>query len=144
MRIQDQVMLALVMWRENRGHGIEGMQSVGNVVLNRAAKRGTNVWIECTRRLQFSSITAKGDPELTLWPGDSDAQWQDALDLAAKAAVGALEDLTNGALLYYASGSIETSKTIIWLDGTKIPFPETWNPSVVTPLCSIGGHVFFR
>jgi spore germination cell wall hydrolase CwlJ-like protein len=144
MRIQDQVMLALTVWRENRSHGIDGMQSVANVILNRAAKRSTNVWTECTRRLQFSSVTAPGDPELTLWPSDGDRQWVDALDLAAKAAAGALDDLTDGALLYYEPHSIKTSQTIEWLDGTRIPFPETWNESAVTPLCSIGGHCFFR
>ncbi len=143
MRTQDKVILALTVWRENRGGGRIGMQSVANVILNRAAKHQTTPYTECIRPLQFSSMTAKGDPELMLWPADADAQWGVALDLAERAAAGALEDLTGGALLYYAPHSIKTSKQITWLDGEQIPFPETWNASAVKPLCSIGGHVFF-
>jgi hypothetical protein len=39
MTIADQFVLALTCWRENRGGGIPGMQSVANVIMNRAAKR---------------------------------------------------------------------------------------------------------
>lgn len=144
MRIQDEVILALTVWRENRGHGLQGMQSVANVILNRAAKNATTAYAECTKRLQFSSITAPGDPELVLWPSDGDPQWADALELAAKASAGALDDITEGALLYYAPHAIRSTKTIEWLDGTTIPFPESWNAQAVTPLCSIGGQVFLR
>lgn len=144
MRDQDKVLLALTIWRENRGAGIEGMQSVANVVLNRAAKNGTTPWRECVRPLQFSSVTMPGDPELTLWPADDDVAWANALELAEKAAGGALDDITDGALYYYAPRSIKTTKTITWLDGTTIPFPEHWNASAVKPVCAIGGQVFFR
>lgn len=100
MTIQDQVIGALCAWRENRGGGTQGMQSVLNVLMNRAAKRGTDAWTECTRHMQFSSITAPGDPELALWPSDSDPQWGTALGLAEAAANGSLVDLTGGADLY--------------------------------------------
>lgn len=144
MRVEDQVILALTIWRENRGGGVEGMQSVANVILNRAAKNRTNAWTECTRRLQFSSMTAPGDPELTLWPADGDHEWEIAQHIASLADLGALNDLTDGALLYYAPHGIESEKTYTWLDGSVIPFPESWNAAKVTPLCAIGGHVFFR
>lgn len=144
MRIQDQVLLALCVWRENRDHGREGMQSVANVIVNRTAKHGSTAWAEIVKPLQFSSITAKGDPELALWPADDDPSWSAALDLAELAAAGVLQDITNGALLYYAPHSIKTTKTIEWLDGSMIPFPEDWNVNAVKPLCSIGGQVFFQ
>jgi len=143
MRVQDEVMLALTMWRENRGGGVAGMQSVGNVILNRAAKRGTSVWAVCTARLQFSSLTAPGDPELTLWPADSDPSWATALDLASRAAAGVLEDITHGAVLYYAPRAIRTDKTYTLPDGTIVPFPKPWNPVVVEYLCEIAGQLFF-
>ncbi len=102
----------------------------------------------CTRYarnpLQFSSITAKGDPETGLWPSDSDPAWQSALALASRAAAGMLDDITGGAMLYYAPRSIQTTKQFKWLDGQMVPFPEDWNPAVVTPLCSIGGQLFFK
>ena len=146
MRVQDQVVLALCIWRENRGHGREGMQSVANVILNRAAKDGSTAYAEVVKPLQFSSMTAKGDPELALWPADNDQSWDAALDIAELAAAGVLQDITNGALLYYAPHALDPTKTkpYTWLDGSTIPFPETWNANVVKPLCSIGGQVFFR
>jgi hypothetical protein len=78
------------------------MQSVANVIMNRAAKRRTDAYTECVRPMQFSSLTAKGDPELTLWPADNDPQWLEAIALAGQAAVGTLEDITDGATSYYA------------------------------------------
>lgn len=136
-------MLALTMWRENRGGGASGMQSVGNVILNRAARHGISVWTVCTARLQFSSVTAPGDPELTLWPPDTDPTWATALELAARGAAGALEDLTGGAVLYYNPRSIRSDKTYTLPDGTIVAFPHPWNPAVVQYLGEIAGHLFF-
>jgi spore germination cell wall hydrolase CwlJ-like protein len=143
MRIQDQVLLALTAWRENRGGGASGMQSVANVIMNRAAARKTDAYTECVRPLQFSSLTAKGDPELTLWPADADAQWAEALALAAEAAAGTLEDITGGATLYYAPASIQTTATIQLPNGSRIPFPEGWNASAVKYACTIQSQAFF-
>lgn len=143
MRIEDQVMLALTMWRENRGGGAAGMQSVGNVILNRAAKHGTTVWAVCTARLQFSSLTAPGDPELGLWPADGDAQWGEALEIAAQAAHFGIQDLTGGATLYYNPRGIHTDKTFTLPDGTIVAFPKPWNPLAVKYLGEVAGHLFF-
>ena len=127
MTIADQFMLALTAWRENRGGGIPGMQSVINVVCNRAAHRRTDAYTECVRPMQFSSLTAKGDPELTLWPADNDPQWLEAISLAGQAAAGTLEDITEGAMSYYAQ---------------SIP-PPYWAASM-TQTCIISGQVFFK
>ena len=127
MTIQDQVVLALTAWRENRGGGIPGMQSVINVVCNRATHRRTDAYTECVRPMQFSSLTAKGDPELTLWPADNDPQWLEAISLAGQAAAGTLEDITEGATSYYAQ---------------SIP-PPYWAASM-TQTCIISGQVFFK
>lgn len=102
MTIADQFMLALCAWRENRGGGQPGMQSVMNVILNRVNQRGTCAYIEIAKPWQFSSITAKGDPELGLYPSTADSQWQLAQDLASRAAAGQLGDITGGATFYYA------------------------------------------
>jgi len=125
---QDQVIGALTAWRENRGGGIPGMQSVLDVLLNRAAKRGTSVYAEAVRKWQFSSMTAAGDPNLILFPPDTDQQWQEALALALQAASGALEDITGGATSYYA---------------LTMPTAPYWAASM-TKTCEIAGQVFFR
>ncbi len=137
-------MLALTMWRENRGGGEAGMQSVGNVIVNRALRSRISVYAVCTAAEQFSSITAKGDPELDLWPNESDTQWAMALDLAARAAAGALPDITGGADLYYAPRGIVSHRTFTLPNGTSIPFPATWNENAVVYTCTIAGQVFFR
>jgi hypothetical protein len=143
MTIQDQVIGALCAWREQRGAGRPGLQSILNVLLNRTARDKTSVYEEATAKLQFSSLTAKGDPELTLWPVDADPQWQQALSLAAQAAAGTLADLTNGSTLYYAPASIPSGASITIPNGTTLPFPKGWNPDVVTYQVTIGGQVFF-
>lgn len=144
MRIQDQVILAITVWRENRGGGLPGMQSVANVILNRAAKRGTTAYAECTRAKQFSSMTAPGDRELTLWPSDGDPQWAQALDLAQQASAGALADITEGAIDYYAPAGQRWTKRFTLPNGEQVVFPDDWNADAVTYLCTIAGQLFFK
>jgi spore germination cell wall hydrolase CwlJ-like protein len=145
MRIQDEILLALTIWRENRGGGLPGMQSVANVIMNRVAQRKTSAYVECTRAEQFSSLTAKGDPELSLWPSDGDPQWAQALDLAAQASAGALEDITGGADLYYAPrGLTGQTQSFTLPNGTIVPFPASWNANAVEYTCEIAGQWFFK
>ena len=103
------------------------MQSVINVLVNRAAKRGTSVYAEAVRRLQFSSMTAPGDPNLILYPADNDPQWQGALILAAEAATS-LQDITGGATSYYA---------------LSMTTPPYWAASMKETV-RIAGQVFFK
>lgn len=144
MTISDEFVMALTMWRENRGGGLAGMQSVGNVVMNRAAARGTSPYQECVRPLQFSSLTAKGISELTLWPALTDTTWQMALNLAAMAAAGTLTDITGGAEDYYAPAAISTSATFQLPDGSVVPFPDQWNAQTVEYTATIAGQIFFK
>ena len=124
----DQFIGALCAWRENRGGGTQGMQSVFNVLMNRAKKDGTTIAFEAERRLQFSSMTAQGDPNLLIYPEDGDPQFAQALDLATEAAAGTLSDLTFGATSYYA----ESMKT-----------PPYWAASIQMTV-AIAGQVFYR
>jgi type II secretory pathway pseudopilin PulG len=142
MTIQDQVVSALTAWRENRQSGQSGLQSILNVIQNRAKKTGDDPYTVCTTHEQFSSISMPG-PEDILWPTDSDPQWQTALALAAQAAAGTLADLTGGSTLYYAPASIPSGATITLPSGTTVPFPKGWNPDVVTYQATIGGQLFF-
>lgn len=124
----DQFLLALTAWRENRSGGYQGMQSVVNVVCNRAAKRGDSPYAECIRPWQFSSITAKGDPELILWPAETDPQWAIAQSIVRAAVDGDLDDITQGATFYYA---------------LTIANPPSW-ASAMTKTVEISGQVFFK
>jgi len=146
LTIQDQVIGSLCAWRENRSGGIPGMQSVFNVLLNRAIKRQTSVYEEATRKLQFSSMTAQG-PEAILYPSAIDFQWSEALTLASQASIGQLEDLTGGATLYYAPKGLTQSQisgTFTLPDGSTIPWVRGWSQAAVTYTATIADQVFFR
>jgi hypothetical protein len=104
------------------------MQSVLNVLVNRAKQRGTSIYAEAVRRLQFSSMTAPGDPNLVLFPTVLDPEWLTALSLASKAASGLLDDITGGATFYYAA---------------SMPHPPIWASSMI-PTVTIAGQHFFR
>jgi N-acetylmuramoyl-L-alanine amidase len=120
--------VALAAWRENRGGGESGMQSVINVLQNRAAQRGTDMYTEALRPEQFSSMTAKNDPQLTTWPALDDPNYAIAWGLAEQAIAGTLEDITGGATSYYAASMGE---------------PPYWASSM-TPTVTISGQLFFR
>jgi len=146
MNIQDEVLLALTVWRENRGGGVSGMQSVANAICNRARKRGESVYQICTAPKQFSSISVQADPESALWPGEEDPQWQIALNFASLASVGELEDITHGATIYYAPAGLAESETkkgkLLVANGTTYKFPDSWNLSAVEYTGTIAHQVF--
>ena len=142
MTPQDIAIGSLCSWRECRNAGQPGLQSIINVLQNRAKRDGTSIYTEATAKLQVSSLTAAGDPELILWPQETDPQWQMALSLMQQAAGGTLADLTNGSTLYYAPASIPSGASITLPSGTTIPFPKSWAVSVVQYQVTIGGQVF--
>jgi hypothetical protein len=143
MTIDDQVLLKLTAWRENRGGGALGMQSVMNVVLNRAKRHGTTPYAECIKRLQFSSISAQGDPELTLWPVETDADWIIADALIARALAGDLNDITGGATVYYAPKAIKSTQMLQLPTHESVPFPKDWDRTSLEFTRIIANQVFF-
>ena len=125
---QDIAIGALCAWRENRGGGAQGMQSVINVLVNRAEQRGTSIYAEAVRRWQFSSMTAPGDPNLVLFPLETDFEFETALSLMEHLQKGLLPDITGGATSYYA----ESMKT-----------PPAW-AATMQRTCVIDGQIFFK
>lgn len=118
---------ALCAWRENRGGGRTGMQSVVNVLWNRSKQRNTTMAIEAVRPWQFSSMTAKGDPQLALFPAPGDPQYATAEELVTEAMAGTLPDITGGATFYYAKGVA----------------PPKWSLEM-TQTAEIANQVFFK
>ena len=124
-----------------------GMQSVLNVIVNRAAKTGQSVSAVVLAPEQFSSMTTPGDKELGIGPNALNApDWSafiTSLSLAADISAGVLPDITGGSTLYYNPKGIRTTATFTLPSGTVVPFPEGWNPAVVTYRCEIAGQLFF-
>src|SRR6202012_2771962 len=103
MAAEDPFLMALCIWREARGEPQLGWIAVGWVIKNRAAQRKQTVYKVVTARLQFSSMTAPKDPELSLWPDEADATWIAIQAEASGILAGVIPDPTGGAIGYYAS-----------------------------------------
>lgn len=120
----EKAVLALTMWREARGEGRDGMQAVGCVIRNRV-KQDWAATIE--QRLQFSSLTAAGDPMLIQWPLPGDKQFEDAMELADGIFTHLIPDNTSGATHYF---------------NPSVVLP-TWAASM-TKVATLGHHTFYK
>ena len=131
-RAYETVMLALVMWREARGEGRDGMRAVGHVVRNRH-KAGWGSVVDCiTKKNQFTSMSVPGDGQLTRWP--KTGEFLNTLHDANRILDGSDGDLTKGAL-YYANLEIATSGWFFeHIVGDPVGHPVT---------ATIGRHTFF-
>jgi len=129
MNCTDEFMTALCIWREARGVEGDGMIAVGCVIRNRARKHETTFYQEVVKSLQFSSITAKGDPQLTNFPKETDSQFISAQHITSQLQTLDYADITGGATLYYDD---------------SIEFPSTWNRNAVVPTVKIGRLNFYK
>ena len=131
-RAYETVMLALVMWREARGEGRDGMRAVGHVVRNRH-KAGWGSVVECiVKKNQFTSMSVPGDSQLTRWPKVS--EFLDTLHDAQRILDDSDPDITGGAL-YYENPDVATSAWFI----NNVRLNTVEHPSTAT----IGRHVFY-
>lgn len=100
--------LARTIYGEARGEGMQGMQAVANVVMNRAKNPGwwgNDVISVCKKPYQFSCWNLN-DPnyyKINTVTKESDPVFEDALYIAQKAVSGQLTDLTDGATHYHAA-----------------------------------------
>jgi len=94
-------LLALVLFREAAGEGIEGMRLVGHVIRNRKNAWGKSWYEVISGKNQFTSISVPGDGQLTKWIDPHSQQGRDILDLAAEIYNATGDDPTHGALYYY-------------------------------------------
>lgn len=140
----DYFMMALCLWREARGEGRPGQVAVGCVVRNRTLRNHSTFYEEVVKPWQFSSITAKGDPQLSLYPLPMDAQWQQCSTLAQSIVNGEVQDVTGGATLYWNPKAIDPGKTFVTLAGQTVRFPKTWDADKVQETVQIGAHIFLR
>jgi hypothetical protein len=100
----DVFYLALVIWREARGASHDAQVAIGWTVMNRVARPGwwgTTIDEISTKRFQFSSLTAPGDPQLVKWPVCSDASWLACLGVAYDILHGDEPTMFPGADSYY-------------------------------------------
>ncbi len=97
-------MLALTAWKEASGEPRAARRGVICSILNRVDRPtwwGANVLDVCTKRWQYSALTAPGDPNLTRWPRQAEVVWQECLQDAFAAINGTLENPVPGADSYH-------------------------------------------
>jgi len=125
-----QAVLALVIWREARGEGNEGMRAVAHVIRNRVmATHLPDTWDDIIEaKWQFSSMTAPGDPMLVQWPKQPDPTFDSAMLIAKSVYTGVDVDNTSGATLY-ANLAVCSPK---------------WDFSKLIKVSTLGRHTFFR
>jgi N-acetylmuramoyl-L-alanine amidase len=98
-------LLTLVIWREASDQPVATQQAVGCSIRNRVNKPswwGTDWTSVICKRLQYSSMTAQGDPNLIRWPIPTDTSWQSCMEVAQSVYDGTLADMTDGATNYYS------------------------------------------
>lgn len=101
--MSETVFLALVIWREARGEGLTGQVAVACSILNRVQRPswwGKTVMEVLFKRLQYSSMTDKRDPQLVVWPG-LDPIWEQCMSVASNALENKLSNPVPGADSYY-------------------------------------------
>lgn len=99
-------LLALTIWREASSEPINAKMAVAWSIRNRVSHPSWygGTWAEVlTKRLQYSSMTAGGDPNLIRWPLASDLSWTDSMTVATSIHdAPPMMDPTNGATHYYS------------------------------------------
>ena len=104
-------LLALVGWREASDQDVPTkywvMWSIRNRVSNPSWWGSSFAEVIC-KKLQYSSMTSPGDPNLTRWPIATDSSWTACLQIAQEVYDGQGVDPTSGATSYHNS-SITTS-----------------------------------
>jgi len=93
--------LARVIWGEAEGEGAEGMQAVGNVILNRANIKDKNIPEVMFRKDQFSAIGDKNRFNSMINLSPDNPEYIQALEISKKLLAGELDDITNGATHFY-------------------------------------------
>jgi spore germination cell wall hydrolase CwlJ-like protein len=97
-------LLALVIWREARGEGSAAMTAVGCSIRNRVQRPtwwGKDYVGVITKKWQYSSMAAPGDPQLILYPQAGDPMFEAALQIAQWVIEGAVHSPFPGADSYY-------------------------------------------
>lgn len=120
--------LARTIWGENRSGGARGMQSVANVVVNRANNPrwwGHSVLTVCLASEQFSCWMDERAPIEAVTVAD--ASFRLALDIASTAIAGNLPDITMHSDSYFAASA---------------PLPSWAKPAKFT--VEIEGQRFYR
>ena len=102
----ERLVLALTIWREARGEDHKTKVAVACSIRNRVLHPkwwGNDYVSVCTKKWQYSSMTATSDPQLGLWPSITDFSFAECMEIADAVIDGELSTPieTHGADSYY-------------------------------------------
>ncbi len=95
---------ALVLWREARGEPFETKVAVAHSILNRVEHPqwwGKMLGGVIRKAWQYSSVTDPNDPQLTKWPDDTDASFEECLNVCYGVLDGLYHNPFRGSDSYY-------------------------------------------
>jgi cell wall hydrolase len=101
----DVFLLGLMVYREAAGEPYDGRVAVACTVMNRAEHPkwwGSTPYEVITKPMQYSSMTAKGDPMTVRFPSLGDRIFMECLDIAFKVVNRRIANPCPGADSYYA------------------------------------------
>lgn len=123
----DKASMALCIWREAAGEPLEGKVAIAHVILNRSRAQGRAPHAVVEAKLQFSSMTAPGDPTLVRWPLRPDPSFTVCMEVVEDAVNNLGQDPTGGATHYFNPAVVVPS----------------WASSMVKTI-TIGHHDFYK
>lgn len=99
----DLAFLALTLWREARGESRDAKIAVAHSIINRTLSPswGDTIMSVLFQRLQYSSLTHSLDPQLSVWPKESDASWDECLQIAHDVLEGTIQSNIDKADSYH-------------------------------------------
>lgn len=102
--------MALCVWKEARGEGVQGMRAVAHVIKNRVGAAGFPKTLHDVifQKNAFTSMSVSSDPEFNLIPPPGDVQFTSCLALCPQVLNGTDFDFTDNAH-YYENAATATS-----------------------------------
>jgi spore germination cell wall hydrolase CwlJ-like protein len=143
MRIEDlndEDTMALTLWGEARGEGLDGMAECGQVIMNRARRQGYTIKTVCLQPKQFSCWN-KGDANRAQLDGLIEAYGTDgAMTSSLKRAQWIAKGLMRGYL-----GGVFGTRATHYHSRRMDPYPSwTKDPNKMRKLGLVAGHVFYE
>ena len=114
--------LARVLWGEAEGEGADGMQAVGNVIMNRVerdSKYNADAQDIIMENKQFSSIGNPERLEAMMNLSKDNPEYIQALEISKKLLAGEMDDITSGATHFY---NPNTAAKHSWIDEYPVTF----------------------
>jgi len=100
----QEVLLALLIWREARGEDEMAQTAVACCVRERVRHPGWwgDDWVSvCSLKYQFSSLGAPNDPQLIVWPQQFNKEFAVCLEIASGVIAGHIQHPAPGANSYF-------------------------------------------